>query len=136
MEIFRGVTCLQLNSECFSKKKKKHLYIEKAQVCIIFLESGWRRCKDLCTNFWKFSVNWKLFQDEKFGFPNGSVVKEYACNAEDTQKTWVWSLGWKDPLKKEMAPHSSILARKNPMDRGDWRATLHGAAKSQTWVRD
>ena len=25
-------------------------------------------------------------------------------------KTWVWSLGWEDPLEKEMAIHSSILA--------------------------
>ena len=26
------------------------------------------------------------------------------------QETWVWSLGWEDPLKKGMATHSSILA--------------------------
>ena len=26
------------------------------------------------------------------------------------QETWVQSLGWEDPLKKEMATHSSILA--------------------------
>ena len=25
-------------------------------------------------------------------------------------ETWVWSLGWEDPLEKEMATHSSILA--------------------------
>ena len=30
------------------------------------------------------------------------------------QKTWVWSLGWKDPLEKEMASHSSTLAWKIP----------------------
>jgi len=23
---------------------------------------------------------------------------------------WVWSLGWEDPLEKDMATHSSILA--------------------------
>ena len=27
-----------------------------------------------------------------------------------TQNTWVRSLGWEDPLEKEMATHSSILA--------------------------
>ena len=27
-------------------------------------------------------------------------------------KTWVRSLGWEDPLEKEMATHSRILARK------------------------
>ena len=26
------------------------------------------------------------------------------------QETWVWSLGQEDPLKKEMATHSSIVA--------------------------
>ena len=26
------------------------------------------------------------------------------------QETWVWSLGWKDPLEKGKATHSSILA--------------------------
>ena len=28
------------------------------------------------------------------------------------QETWVWSLGQEDPLEKEMATHSSILARR------------------------
>ena len=30
------------------------------------------------------------------------------------QKTWVQSLGWEDPLEKEMAIHSSTLAWKIP----------------------
>ena len=30
-----------------------------------------------------------------------------------------------------MATHSSILAWRNPMDRGAWRATVHGVAKSR-----
>ena len=35
-------------------------------------------------------------------------------------------------LEKEIAAHSSILAWRIPRDRGDWRATVHGVAKSQT----
>ena len=31
---------------------------------------------------------------------------------QETQETWVWSLGWDDPLGEEMATHSSILAWK------------------------
>ena len=31
-----------------------------------------------------------------------------------TQETWVQSLGWEDPLEKEMATHSSILAWRVP----------------------
>ena len=30
------------------------------------------------------------------------------------QETWVRSLGWKDPLEKEMAAHSSIVAWEIP----------------------
>ena len=30
------------------------------------------------------------------------------------QKTWVQTLGWEDPLEKEMATHSSILAWESP----------------------
>ena len=29
---------------------------------------------------------------------------------QETQETWDQSLGWKDPLEKETANHSSILA--------------------------
>ena len=30
------------------------------------------------------------------------------------RETWVLSLGWEDPLEKEMATHSSILAWRIP----------------------
>ena len=30
------------------------------------------------------------------------------------RETWVQSLGWEDPLEKEMAAHSSILAWRIP----------------------
>ena len=30
------------------------------------------------------------------------------------QETWIPSLGWEDPLEKEMATHSSILAWRRP----------------------
>ena len=48
----------------------------------------------------------------------------------------VQSLGWEDPLEKEVATHSSILARENPMDRGACWATVHGVTKSWTWLSD
>ena len=40
--------------------------------------------------------------------------------------------GQEDPLEKGMATHSSILAWRIPMDRGAWRATVHGVAESWT----
>ena len=46
------------------------------------------------------------------------------------QKTQVQSLCQEDPLEKEMATHSSQYScLKNLMDRGAWRATVHGVAK-------
>ena len=48
------------------------------------------------------------------------------------QETLIRSLGWKDPLEKGMATHSSIPAWRIPMDGGPWRATVHGVAESQT----
>ena len=51
-------------------------------------------------------------------------------------ETLVRPLGWEDPLEEEMATHSSILAWRNPMDRGPWRARAHGIAKSGTRLND
>ena len=48
------------------------------------------------------------------------------------QETRVQSLGWEDPLEKEMATHSTILAWRIPMDRGAWWAIVHRVAKSWT----
>ena len=46
------------------------------------------------------------------GFPGDSVVKNLPANAGDVQKIRVPSLVQEDPLEKEMATHSSILAGK------------------------
>ena len=35
-------------------------------------------------------------------------------NLPAVQKTWVWSLGQEDPLEKDLATHSSILAWRIP----------------------
>ena len=37
--------------------------------------------------------------------------------------------GWRDPLEKEMATHTSNLAQKIPLDRGACQATVHGVTK-------
>ena len=41
-------------------------------------------------------------------------------NLPAMQETRGLFLGWEDPLEKEMAAHSSILAWRIPMDRGAW----------------
>ena len=61
-----------------------------------------------------------------------SLVAQMVKRMSTMQETQVRSLGWEDPLEKEMATHSSILAMENPMDRGAWYATVHGVAESDT----
>ena len=51
------------------------------------------------------------------------------------QETWIPSLGRGDGLEEGMATHSSLLAWRIPMDRGAWRATVHGVAKSQIQLK-
>ena len=41
----------------------------------------------------------------------------------------VQSLDLEDSPEKEMTTHSSILSWKNPMDRADWQATVHGVSR-------
>ena len=43
-----------------------------------------------------------------------SLVAQSVKNLPAMQETQVQSLGWEDPLEKEMATHSSILAWKIP----------------------
>ena len=43
-----------------------------------------------------------------------SLVAQRVKNLPAMQETWVQSLGWEDPLQKEMATHSSILAWEIP----------------------
>ena len=46
-------------------------------------------------------------------FPGVSVVRNLT-EMKEMQEKWVRSLGWEDPLKKEMATHSSIPAYEAP----------------------
>ena len=46
-------------------------------------------------------------------------------NLPAMQETWVLSLGWEDPLKKQTATHSNILAWRTP-----WPEEPGGVAKN------
>ena len=43
-----------------------------------------------------------------------SLVAQLVKNPPAMLETWVWSLGWEDPLEKGKAIHSSILAWRIP----------------------
>ena len=67
-----------------------------------------------------------------WGFPCGSAGKESACNGGDLGS--VSGLGRSPGEGKGYPLQYSRL--ENSMDRGPWRATVHGVAKSWTRLSD
>ena len=62
-----------------------------------------------------------------------SLVAQRLKHLPAMWETWVRSLGQEDPLEKEMATHSSILAWRIPWTEEPGRLPVHGIAKSRTW---
>ena len=59
------------------------------------------------------------------GFSGGSDVKDSACNARDPGSI---SGSGRSPREDNGNPHQYSCLQ-NPMDRGDWQATVYGARK-------
>ena len=70
-----------------------------------------------------------------FGFLSTSLVAQRLKHLPAMWETWVRSLGWEDPLEKEMATHSSILAWRIPRteEPGGLQST---GSQSQTRLSD
>ena len=58
-----------------------------------------------------------------------SLVAQLVKTTPIVWKTWVQSLGWKDPLEKEKATHSTILAWKIP-----WTVWVHKELDMTEWL--
>ena len=56
-----------------------------------------------------------------------SLVAQLVKSLPPMRETWVPSLGWEDPLEREMATHSSILAWRIP-----WNIQWSGGLPSRT----
>ena len=64
-----------------------------------------------------------------------TALKEVAQLVKDLpaiRETRVQSLDWEDSLEESMTTHFGLLARRSPMDRGAWQATVHRVTKSWT----
>ena len=57
----------------------------------------------------------------------------YIKNLPTVQGTQIQSLGWEEPLEKEMATHSNILASEIPGTEEPSRLQSMGSQKSRTW---
>ena len=81
-----------------------------------------------------------LFKSQMFNLPDydiASLVAQTVKCLPAMQETQVQSLGRENPLEKEMAMHSSILAWKIPWTEEPGRLhTVCGVAKSRTRLSD
>ena len=85
------------------------------------------------TNSWIQLSDWTtmlMVLNISVGFPGGSDGKEPACNSGDPDS--IPGLG-RSPGKGNGNP-LQYSCLENPMDRGAWPATVHGVAKSWTWL--
>ena len=57
-------------------------------------------------------------------------------NLPAMQEIWAQPLGWQDPLEKEMATHSSILAWRSPWTEEPGGLQSMGSQKSWTPLSD
>ena len=80
---------------------------------------------------WRPEKNWQLLFDS-VGLRRWLGGKESACNTGHIGS--IPGLG-RSPGGGN-GNHSSIVAWKNPMDRGAWWAIVYGVANSQTWLSD
>jgi len=81
-------------------------------------------------NFFFFLI--RLHEVSVVDFPHGSASKESACKAGDPGL--ILGLGRSSEEWNGNPLHYSRL--ETPMDRGACWATIHGVAKSQTWLSD
>ena len=84
--------------------------------------SGLENSKDCIVH--EVAKTWTQLRDFHFHCIRASLVAQLVKNMCTTQETQVRFLSWEDPLEKEMATHSSILAWKIP-----WKEEL-GRPKS------
>ena len=78
-----------------------------------------------------FDSEAKRFPDRlsRGGFPGGSVVKKKKKTCLPMKETQVRSLGQEDLLEREMATHSSILAKKIPWTEEPGRLQSRGSQR-------
>ena len=87
----------------------------------IFMENQKAETKHSCeTKPWRTRLGW---QSRCSGTSKPSLVAQLVKCLPAMQETLVQSLGWEDPLEKEKATHSSILAWRTP-----W-TTVHGSQR-------
>ena len=83
---------------------------------------------------WKLDFSWLFICHQRgrtSSISRASLVAQRIKCLSAMWETGIQSLGWEDPLEKEMATHSSTLAWRIPWQRS-LEATVHGVTESRT----
>ena len=84
------------------------LWVYLSESISSFLKQGYKNCH---------LGSWEVFHIKhlaQWGSQVTLVLKNLPANAGSIRETWVWSLGWEDPLEEGMTTHSSVLAWRTP----------------------
>ena len=78
--------------------------------------------REKCDNIWRtLTFEMKLLKINIYCIIDwASLVAQWLKHLPAMQETGVQSLGWEDPLEKEMATHSSYSWLENPMEGRAW----------------
>ena len=87
-------------------------------------------CHNLSKWYNVFAHNFKDFKYPNV-VPDGLAGKDFACNTGDAGSI----LGWGRSPEGGHDHPLQYSCLENPMDRGAWWVTVHGAAKSWTWLK-
>ena len=121
----QNLNCFGWDRVCFISKFQS---IKK--LCLLIFETSWNNLVSLGAqlvknlpailqlqrhqfNSWVGKICWRndrLLNSLFLGSLEAQLVKNLLAMRE----TWVWSMGWEDPLEEGKATHSSILAGRTP----------------------
>ena len=90
------------------------------------LQNCWLGCGQVRRAKWEVMRS----SQEALSFPGGSDGKEPTCSAGDLGLIPGWGRS-PGEANSNLLQYSCL---ENPTDRGSWRATVHGVAKSRTWL--
>ena len=135
LTIFQFLKWLRENTFLIEKNRRKSL--KENNAC------NERSRFNKINNFWKKKMGdiglkargqteKKLLSEALRIFIHGWVVAKLLVISLPMITQQLDSIPKEDALEKEMTTHSSILG--NLMDKGAWFATVHGVAKSRTWL--
>ena len=130
--------CLQMQEHGFDPWVRKIPCRRKWQPIPVFLPgishgerslvaySSWVQKKSGMTERLNNNSNSYFLWTLKCLFPGGSETVKHLSTIRETQAR---SLGWEDPLEKEMAIHSRTIAWKIPWTEEPGKATVHGVTR-------